>query len=91
MKAEDSGTQTKEKVKHHTHDDRKPTTPVKRLSSDCKRQKAPSKKKTRSNVAKGKHFRQGLQALKSGKISETMAKANENVNTLSSRLAKSGH
>ena len=84
IKAEDSGTQTKEKVKHHTHDDRKPTPPVKRLSSDCKRQKAPSKKKTRSNVTKGKHFRQGLQASKSGKISETMAKANKNVDTLSS-------
>ena len=44
-------------------------------------------------MAKGKHFCQGLQASKSGKISatETMAKANENVNTLSSTLAKSGH
>ena len=44
-------------------------------------------------MVKGKHFCQGLQASKSVKISatETMAKANENVNTLSSRLAKSGH
>ena len=82
MKADDRGTETKEKVAHYTHDDRKSTPLVKSHSSDCKRQKAPSKKKTRSNMAKGK----GLQASKSGEISatETMAKANENVDTLSS-------
>ena len=93
MKADNSGTETKEKVAHHTHDDQKSTTLVNSHSSDCKRQKAPEKKKMRSKMAKGKHFCQGLQASKSVKISatETMAKANENVNTLSSRLAKSGH
>ena len=84
MKADDSGTQTKEKVTHHTHGDQKPTPPVESLSSDCKRQKGPSKKKTRSNVAKGKPLRQGLQASRSGEISETVAKTNENVDTLSS-------
>lgn len=86
MKADDSGPQTKDSVAHHIHEDRKSTPLTKSRSSDCKRQKAPPRKKTRSNVTKGKHFRQGLQASKSCEISatETKAKFHENAITLSS-------
>ena len=65
MKADNSGTETKEKVAHHTHDDQKSTTLVNSHSSDCKRQKAPTEKKMRLKMAKGKHFCEGLQVAKS--------------------------
>ena len=86
MKADDCGTQAKNGVAHHIHDDQKSTPLVKSGSSDGKRQKAPSRKKTRSKVSKGKHFRQGLHASKSGNNSQTatMAKSHENAITISS-------